>query len=342
MSILPIQTAPWDGGASLYTLRNSHDMRVVVTDIGASLVSWFAPDRSGRMADVLLGYPDAAGYIRGNGFFGSVAGRWANRIKGARCNIDGNEYPLDANEGNNHLHGGNAGFHNQRWQAHVSLDSLRLSLISPDGAGGFPGNLRVEVDYRLDDTGTLTIAYAAATDIATPINLTNHAYFNLSGGESDIRGHLLSMDADAFLAIDAESIPVEQKPVAGTAFDFRTPAPIGSRLDWPDAQLALARGFDHCYVLNGEAGKLREVATVYDPTSGREMAVATTERGIQLYTGNYLDGLEGRRPWHAQDGLCLEAQAFPNQINSEEAEQVILRPGKIYRQVTTYRLGVRM
>ncbi|MBB5192615.1 aldose 1-epimerase [Silvimonas terrae] len=341
MSILPIQTTAWDHGASLFTLRNSHDMRVVVTDIGASLVSWYAPDRAGRMADVLLGYPDAAGYLEGSGFFGSVAGRWANRIKGARFNIDGQEFSPDANEGANHLHGGFAGFHNQRWQAHVSLDSLRLSLISPDGAGGFPGNLRVEVDYRLDDTGTLTIAYAAATDAPTPLNLTSHAYFNLSGGDSDVRDHLLSINADDYLAIDDESIPIATVPVAGSAFDFRAAAPVGSRLDWPDSQLALASGFDHCYVLNGEPGTLRDVATLYDPASGRELVTATTERGLQLYTGNFLDGMKGRRAWQARDGLCLEAQRFPNQINSEDAELVILRPGKIYRQVTTYRLGVR-
>ncbi|KPC52175.1 aldose epimerase family protein [Amantichitinum ursilacus] len=341
MPMLPIQSTPWDNGATLFTLRNSHDMRVVITDIGASLVSWFAPDRSGRMADVLLGHADAAGYLQGTGFFGSIAGRWANRIKGARCNIDGQEFELDANEGNNHLHGGFAGFHNQAWTAHVSPDSLRLSLLSPDGAGGFPGNLRIEVDYRLDDEGVLTIAYAAATDAPTPINLTNHAYFNLSGGEADIRDHILRLNADEFLAIDEQSIPVAHVPVAGSAFDFRTPAPMGARLAWPEEQLTLAKGFDHCYVVQGQAGSLREAASVYDPASGRELKVATTERGLQLYTGNYLEGVVGRRAWHNQDGVCLEAECFPNQINSEEAESVILRPGKIYRQTTTYQMTVR-
>ena len=341
MSMLPIQTTPWDHGAHLFTLRNAHDMRVVITDIGASLVSWFAPDRSGRIADVLLGHTDAAGYLEGTGFFGSIAGRWANRIKGARFNIDGQEFGLDANEKGNHLHGGSAGFHTQIWSSHVSLDSLRLSLISPEGSAGFPGNLRVEVDYRLDDSGMLTIAYAAATDAPTPINLTNHAYFNLSGAETNIRDHILRMAADEYLAIDAESIPVARVPVAGSAFDFRTPAPVGARLAWPDEQIALARGFDHCYVINGDAGNLRDAASVYDPASGRELKVATTERGMQLYTGNYLEGTSGRRAWRNQDGICLEAECFPNQINSEEAESVILRPGKIYRQITTYQLSVR-
>ena len=341
MPMLPIQSTPWDHGATLFTLRNANDMRVVITDVGASLVSWYAPDRSGRIADVVLGHADAAGYLDGEGFFGSVAGRWANRIKGARCNIDGQEYVLDANEGANHLHGGAAGFHNQKWASHVSLDSLKLSLVSPDGAAGFPGNLRVEVDYRLDDNGTLTIVYAAATDAPTPVNLTNHTYFNLSGGETDIRDHILRLQADEYLAIDNQSIPVCRAPVAGSAFDFRMPAPLGPRLAWPEDQLALARGFDHCYVVNGAPGTLRDAASVYDPASGRELHVCTTERGLQLYTGNFLKGTPGRREWRPQDGVCLEAECFPNQINSEEAEAVILRPGQVYRQITTYQMTVR-
>ncbi|GGP25680.1 aldose epimerase family protein [Silvimonas amylolytica] len=338
---MSIQSAPWDHDATLYTLENAHGMRVLITDIGASLVSWFAPDRDGNVADIVLGHKDAAGYLSGAGFFGSIAGRWANRIKGARCHIDGQQHTFTANEGANLLHGGDAGFHTQRWQGRILGNKLQLTLTSPDGAAGFPGTLQVWIDYELSDDGTLILTYAARTDAATPVNLTNHVYFNLAGESADIRDQQLQVNASNYLAIDQESIPVGVAAVEGTPFDLRRPASLGEVLAQTHPQLAIARGLDHCYVPDGEPGKLREVATLFDPASGRELITATTERGIQIYTGNFLEGTVGRRTYHAHDGVCLETQAFPDQVNMPSAEEVILRPGQTYQQITTYRAAVR-
>ncbi|MBV8628574.1 MAG: galactose mutarotase, partial [Paraburkholderia sp.] len=281
----------------------------------------------------------------------------ANRIAGARFTLDGIVYALDRNEDGNLLHGGANGFHRQMWQADEDRGSLVLRLDSPEGDCGFPGNVSVQVRYTLDDDGTLTIEYEGVTDAPTPLNLTSHGYFNLSGEASpDIRGHVLTIDADAFLEVDPQLIPCRIADVSGSAFDFRHGAPLGARLDWPNAQLERARGFDHCYVLRAPestAGTLhaapgrwpvRPVARVYDPGSGRELAVATDHRGLQLYTGNYLEGQPGRRGTTCARyaGLCLEAGGFPNQINMEApaCDEVVLRPGKTYQQVTQYRVSV--
>lgn len=319
----------------------------MISGRGATLISWLAPDRYGRAVDVLLGYPDAQGYLANPAYFGAVVGRWANRIADGCFSLDGVDYQVDRNEGCNHLHGGEAGFHLAQWQAHPEDDSVRLTLKSPEGEGGFPGNLHVEVHYRLCDDGRLVIDYTATTDAPTPINLTAHPYFNLNGGNSDIGDHLLLINADHYLKIDACGIPVEVATVAGSAFDFRQSAPIGPRLGWPDAQIALAGGFDHCYCVrrtgNEGIGVLREVALVYDPGSGRQLSVETTEAGLQFYTGNDLDGVIGRgeKPYVMHAGFCLEAQSYPDQINGPDAEAVVLRPGQVYRQTTVYRLTVK-
>lgn len=347
MTNTPIFHAPTDTDENLYTLRNGQDMRVTLSDRGAALVSWWAPDRYGRVADVLLGYSGVQGYLANSSYFGAVIGRWANRIAGGRFSLDGSDYLLERNEGNSHLHGGQAGFHLAQWQVQVENDGVRFKLTSAEGVGGFPGNLQVEVRYRLDDDGRLMIDYEASADAPTPINLTVHPYFNLNGGSSDIGDHLLLIDADHYLKIDEDRIPVEVATVAGSAFDFRKPAPIGPRLTWPDPQIRLAGGFDHCYCVrrktDTEAGALREVARVYDPGSGRQLSVATTEAGLQFYSGNFLGGVKGRgrRPYAMHDGFCLEAQAYPNQINGPDAEAVVLRPGQVYRQTTVYRLAVQ-
>lgn len=342
----PISSSTIDNGDTLYTLQNAQDMRLTISNRGASLISWSAPDRYGRMADILLGYPNARDYVSNKSYFGALVGRWANRIAGGRFALDGADYLIDRNESGNHLHGGDSGFHLARWEAHPQSNGLRLTLLSPEGEAGFPGNLQVEVMYRLDDHGSLTIDYQAITDAPTPVNLTSHGYFNLNGGSSDISDHLLMIDADYFLKINQQLIPVEMAEVAGTAFDFRQPAPIGPRLAWPDAQLSIASGFDHCYCLNWKKdqahGSLREVARVYDLGSGRQLSVATTETGLQFYSGNFLGGVQGRSttPYTNHAGFCLEAQAFPNQINGDNAEAVILRPGQVYRQTTVYHLGI--
>lgn len=328
--------------AHLHTLRNAHDMRVTISEHGAALVSWWAPDRYGRVADVLLGYADPDAYASNTAYFGAVVGRWANRIGGARFALDGTEYLLDRNDGSNHLHGGSAGFHRAHWRAQADHDSVRLRLTSAAGDAGFPGNVQVEVCYRLHDDGRLVIDYEASADAPTPLNLTLHPYFNLNGGSGGIGDHLLTIDADYYLKIDEHLIPVERAAVAGSAFDFRQPAPIGPRLAWPDPQLALAGGFDHCYCLQGD-GSLRTVARVCDPGSGRRLSVATTEAGLQFYSGNFLGGVPGRnpRPYAMHDGFCLEAQAYPNQINGPDFEAVVLRPGQVYRQSTVYKLDLQ-
>lgn len=334
--------------ARLYTLRNAQGARIAISDLGAALVSWQTPDRSGRMGDVLLHYDTPRQYLESGTYMGALVGRWANRIAGARFALDGIDYPLDRNEGRNLLHGGLTGFHQALWQAGEESGTLVMRLESPEGDAGFPGNLSVCVRYTFDDDGTLTIRYEAASDAPTPVNLTSHPYFNLSGRPgTDIRGHLLQLDAQAYFEVNDEMIPVRLASVTGSAFDFHQSAPIGARLGWPHAQLALARGFDHCYVLREAPSSpdgrcaVRQVARVYDPCSGRELIVSTDQRGLQLYTGNHLPGAGGYPAHPPYGGLCLEAGAFPNHINMDDAASVVIRPGQVYRQETRYRLGVR-
>lgn len=341
-------TLPGGDPVRLYTLRNAQGMKVTISDLGATLVSWLAPDRAGRLADILLGHDTPADYYAANTYMGALIGRWANRIAGARFALDGIEYTLDRNENGNLLHGGAHGFHRALWQVVDDRGALTLRLDSPEGDAGFPGNVSVQVRYALDDDGTLTLDYEAVTDAPTPLNLTSHPYFNLSGEPgSDIRGHVLTIDADAFLEVDAQMIPLGVADVSGSAFDFRHGAPLGARLDWPHAQLARAGGFDHCYLLRErEAGAIvRTVANVYEPASGRELSVATDQRGLQCYTGNHLEGMPGRHgaPCVRHAGLCLEAGGYPNQINMGEPERdaAVLRPGATYRQTTQYRVSVR-
>lgn len=343
----PIATPPLRTADQLFTLRNANDMRLTISERGAALVSWWAPDRYGKVADVLLGYRDAEGYADNSAYFGAVIGRWANRIARGRFMLDGAPVQAAVNDRGNHLHGGDTGFHKARWKLSASDAGVSLRLSSPDGDGGFPGKLDVRVHYRLDDEGRLTIDFEAVADAPTPVNLTAHPYFNLNGGSADVGDHMLQIDADFYLETDPGGIPVGVAAVAGTPFDFRQPAAIGPRLGWPDAQIRLAGGFDHCYCVKphamGRTGPLREVARVVDPGSGRRLQVSTTEPGLQFYSGNRLDGVHGRagRPYARHDGFCLEAHAYPDQLNGQCASAVILRPGQVYRQTTVYRLSLQ-
>lgn len=334
---------PGGDAVRLFTLRNAHGMRVTISDLGATLVSWHAPDRAGRIADVLLGHDTPADYLAARAFMGGTIGRWANRIADARFTLDGVTYSLDRNDGPNHLHGGAAGFHRALWQAREVDGALVMTHESPAGDGGFPGALTATVRFSLDDEGTLTLDYDALADAPTPVSLTNHAYFNLSGNAPDIRDHVIAIDADAYFAVDDSMIPIARADIAGNAFDLRAGAPIGARLDWADVQLARAGGFDHCYVLRGDGQALSTAAVLYDPASGRELTVATNAHGMQFYTGNFLEGVIGRNGerYRKHAALCLETGAFPNQINMDDAADVVLRPGERYRQRTTYKLSVR-
>jgi aldose 1-epimerase len=350
-----ISSAHWgdlaDGTpVDLHTLSHDNGLRVSVTNLGAALVSWFAPDRDGHLADILLGHDSPAGYATGTTYMGAIVGRWANRIANARFSLDGVEYQLEANQPPNSLHGGFHGFSHTLWQARHTEDALVLTLESPDGDNGFPGKLTVQVTYTFSAAGELTIAYDAFTDAPTPLNLTNHAYFNLSGVDSTIGDHEIELAADQFFATNEHTIPTTLADVANTPFDFRTAALLGPRLDTPDnEQVTLAGGgIDHCYLLRTAASvtqlpEMQRVAAVYHPGSGRELIVSTTERGLVFYTGNKLEGRPGKGgvlyPKHG--GLCLEAGGFPNQINMDDAEDVVLRPNERYRQITRYAMRVR-
>jgi aldose 1-epimerase len=332
----------------LFTLRNAHGMHLTISERGAALLSWWAPDRYGRMADVLLGYREPQEYAANAVYFGAIVGRWANRIARGQFALDGKPLQAAVNDRGNHLHGGPQGFHAARWQGQGSDRQVTLRLDSPDGDGGFPGNVEVSVEYQLDDDGKLRIEYRAVADAPTPLNLTSHPYFNLNGGRGDVGDHMLQIDADYYFETDASGIPVSVAAVEGTPFDFRIPAAIGPRLRWPDPQVGLAGGFDHCYCVGSDAtggrhGPLREVARVVDPGSGRRLQVSTTEAGLQFYSGNALEGVRGRdpRPYVRHAGFCLEAGAYPDQVNGEHAGAVILRPGEVYRQTTVYRLSLQ-
>lgn len=343
---MPVSTATAWGqlpdGTPLHrwTLRNARGGQVDISDLGATLLSWQSPDRHGRLGEVVLGHPTAQHYLDSNAYMGAVVGRWANRIRGGRFRLDGIDYKVDRNDGGNHLHGGHDGFHRHRWDADTDGDDLVLRLVSPEGDGGFPGELRVDLRVRLEDDGTLDLRYEATSDAPTPLSLTAHPYFNLNDRRPDIRDHVIRIDADEFLAIDAGAIPVGRQHVAGTAFDFREPAPIGSRLHWPDPQLRLVGGFDHCYVPRGPAGTLRTVAVVTEPSSGRRLTIDTDRPGLQFYSGQKLTGQTGRHgdTYGPFAGFALEAQAFPDQVNGPDADGAILRPGVVWRQHTRYRV----
>jgi aldose 1-epimerase len=292
-------------------------------------------------ANVVLGYRDLEAYHGPPRYYGVVAGRYANRIGGARFALDGTEYTLAANDGAHSLHGGPLGFDQQVWTLDDREESsATYSLISPDGQNGFPGTVRAQVRYTLEEDG-LSIAFAATTDKPTVANLTHHAYFNLAGeGQGTILDHVLQLPASAYTPVVDGIATGELRDVTGTAFDFRTPKPIGRDIAAPDPQLAAAQGYDHNFVLDSGAGTLRRVATLFDPGSGRVLEVHSTKPGVQLYTGNYLEGgapgtSGAEYPRHA--GLCLEPQFFPDSPNQPAFPSARLDPGKTYRHDMAFR-----
>ena len=328
-----------------FTLENAR-IRAEVLSYGATVVSLSVPDRDGRIADVVLGYEDLAGYLGARGYLGALIGRCANRIAGARFVLDGIEHRLAANEGGNHLHGGLAGFDKVLWRATPRSTpagpALELAYESPHGEEGYPGNLSVRATYTLEPDA-LRIDYTATSDQDTVINLTNHTYWNLAGhAAGSILGHRLVLDAERFAAVGPGLIPTgELRAVTGTPFDFRQAAAIGARIDDDDEQLRLAGGYDHSFEVEGADGRLRRAARVSEPISGRVLEVLTTEPAIQLYTGNVLDGTRGKAGavHHRRTGFCLETQHHPDSPNQPGFPTATLRAGARYSTATVYRFA---
>jgi aldose 1-epimerase len=331
----------------LYTLANDHGVEARIMSYGGTLVSLRAPDRNGVHADVVLGFDEFAPYLAQHPYFGSLIGRYANRIAGASFTIDGKPYRLSANEGRNHLHGGRIGFDKILWDAEPAESAegpqLVLSHFSRAGEEGYPGNLSMGVTYTLTAQNELRLDYSGSTDQTTVINLTHHSYFNLAGAGT-IHDHLLRLTAARYLPVDPELIPLgEQRSVQGTPFDFTVPRSIGSRISSDEAQLQLAGGYDHCWVLTERSGAFALAAELFDPMSGRALSVFTTQPGIQVYSGNFLDGsIQGKQGQRYQrhSGLCLETQHFPDSPNQSTFPITVLRPGENYRQRTIYRFKV--
>jgi len=329
----------------LYTLTNTNGLRVRITNYGAILVSLEVPDRDGNLADITLGFDALDGYLAGHPYFGATVGRYANRIGKARFVLDGNEYKLAANNGENHLHGGIKGFDKVVWKlddlkAESSEAVVKMSYISEDGEEGYPGNLACTVTYTLTKDNELKINYEAETDKTTVVNLTNHSYFNLAGrGNGDVLGHELTLNADRYTPVDEGLIPTgEIRSVKDSPMDFTLPMSIGSRIE------QVGTGYDHNYVLNSGGGTLALAARVYEPTSGRVMEIYTTEPGVQLYTGNFLDGTlagKGGKVYKKHYAFCLETQHFPDSPNKPEFPSVVLLPGQKYTTVTVHKFSTR-
>ncbi|MPY86551.1 MAG: galactose-1-epimerase [Luteitalea sp.] len=332
----------------LYTMGNANGVEVQITNYGGIVVSISAPDRSGASADIVLGHDAIEGYEKDSPYFGAIVGRYGNRIANGQFTLDGATHRLARNNGQNHLHGGLKGFDKAVWQMSEREDpnglAVELRYRSKDGEEGYPGNVDATVTYTLTEQNELRIDYAATTDKPTVVNLTNHSYFNLAGhAQEDILGHELMIDADRFTPVDEGLIPTgELRPVDGTPFDFRTPTPIGARINEKDQQLAFGTGYDHNYVLNGKAGSLRLVAQVREPRSGRVLEVLTTEPGVQFYSGNFLDGTirgKGAKAYGPRAGFCLETQHFPDSPNKPTFPTTLLRPGQQYWTTTVYRFS---
>jgi len=335
----------------IYTLRNRNGMEARITNYGGIVVSLSAPDRNHKFADVALGYNTLDDYMNPPfPYFGAIIGRYGNRIAKGRFTLNGVEYRLAVNNGENHLHGGLKGFDRVVWGAQqrdtAAGPALLLNYVSKDGEEGYPGNLRVTVLYTLTHKNELKIDYTASTDKDTVTNLTHHSYFNLAGeGNGDILDHRVVIKASRFVPTDAGSIPTgELKNVAGTPFDFLSAHTIGERINQDDQQLKFGNGYDHTWVINGRMGVLRQAASVYEPTTGRVMEVWTSEPGVQFYTGNFLDGSrpgKSGKPYQRRTGFCLETQHYPDSPNRPNFPTTTLRKGATYRSTTIYRFSAR-
>jgi aldose 1-epimerase len=332
----------------LYTLTNKHGMEVRVMSYGGIILSLRVPDKNGHFDDVTLGYDSLDGYLKKSPYFGAIVGRYGNRIANGKFTLDGKEYTLAKNNGPNSLHGGLKGFDKVVWEAEPFENQDGVGVIfkytSPDGEEGYPGNLKTRVTYTLTDQNELVFAYHATTDKATPINLTNHTYFNLAGdGKGDILGHVLMLNADRFTPVDKTLIPTgELRSVKGTPFDFTKPTVVGARIHEQDEQLLFAGGYDHDFVINRQGPGLALAARVEEPTTGRVMEVFTTEPSVQFYCGNFLDGTitgKGGHVYKQRTGFCLETQHYPDSPNKPDFPSTILRPGETYDSKTVYKFS---
>lgn len=329
----------------LYTLSNGRGMTAKIMTYGGIITELLVPDREGKAGDVVLGFDNLEQYLKGHPYFGALVGRFGNRIAAGKFTLDGQTYTLAKNNGPNALHGGLKGFDKVVWKAEPAMTpagpSLKLTYLSRDGEEGYPGNLSVTVVYTVTDKGELKIEYTATTDKATPVNLTNHTYFNLAG-KGDILGHEITIAADRYTPVDATLIPTgEIASVKGTPLDFTKPAAIGSRIREIQADPV---GYDHNYILNRSGAELALAAHVSEPTTGRVMECYTTEPGVQFYTGNFLDGTlkgKGGQVYQKHAGFCLETQHYPDSVNHPSFPSTILRPGETYRQTTVYRFGAK-
>ena len=341
----------------IYTLRNANGCEVRITNYGGIIVSLKVPDRHGQAGDIVLGFDRLEDYLtpeylQKGPYFGAFVGRYANRIAKGAFPLDGREYHLPTNDGPNTLHGGPRGFDKRVWEAHERTApqgaALALRYVSPDGEEGFPGTLTANIVYTLTDDNELRLDMEAVTDKDTVLNLSQHTYFNLKGAEhGDILDHEVTLKAAQYVPIDTGSIPLDGvQPVAGTPFDFRQPTAIGARIHADDEQLRNGQGYDHCYVLEGyvpDATSPRQFARIAEPTTGRVLEVATTQPGVQFYTGNQLDGTftgKGGVTYRKHGAFCLEPQHYPDSPNRPQFPSVVLRPGETYRHVITYRFSV--
>lgn len=343
----PFGRLPGGADVSEFTLANGKGMIVKILDFGGIIRQIHVPDRDGQFADVALGFDTIEPYLAASPYFGALIGRYGNRIGKGRFVLDGKAYSLALNDGANHLHGGAPGFDKVLWRAAIDAGSLVLRYRSPDGEQGYPGNLDAVVTYSLTDDNEIVVRFHATSDRPTPVNLTQHTYFNLRGVApegGDILRHKIGIDADQFVPIDAEAIPLGPLvPVTGTPFDFRQPRPIGERINLPDKQLRHGSGYDHCWVLNRAGSGLRRAVHVCEPDSGRVLELFTEEPGVQFYSGNFLDGAltgKGGRSYELRSGFCIEPQHFPDSPNQPAYPDTILRPGGIYATESRFRFSV--
>jgi len=333
----------------LFTLTNANGLIIKIMNHGGTIMSLETPDRDGKLADIVLGHDTAEEYGPRTPYFGSVIGRYANRIKNGRFVLNGKPYQLFLNNGPNSLHGGQRGFDKVVWNAEPQpeTNAVKMTYLSKDGEENYPGNLHVTLTYTLTDNNEIKIDYTAKTDKATPINLTNHTYFNLAGHDAGYIGaHILMINANYFLPTDKTAIPCgELKPVAGTPFDFTSPVPVGERIDADDEQLNQAGGYDHTFCLNKNSeSELSLAARAFEPSTGRMMEVFTTEPGIQFYTGTFLDGtLKGKNGhmYEWRGGFCLETQHYPDSPNQPQFPNTILQPGETFVSQTIYRFSTK-